>query len=235
MSFTVDDLVASFGSSHIGQEALDLAALQAQLTQTLFSAAQPRQEAYHAQPCNTPTASTPSSSNFNWGQIQMHRRSSSVASTSSRKDDRGDMDDMDEDERMVEELLWPSSPSTSSASHNQFPFNHSHSHSHPIPSPAKHRSPSYPHPGQQHFLIDPTPSTFTSTDPFYIAQMQAAQSNNSPQSFFSQAGRPSQHSPFLAAARGRSAVTSSAPVQIPMSVDTSAHTLLVATAAAFDR
>jgi hypothetical protein len=28
MSFSVDDLVASLGASHIGQEAMDLAALQ---------------------------------------------------------------------------------------------------------------------------------------------------------------------------------------------------------------
>lgn len=31
MTFSVDDLVASFSSSHVGQEAMDLAALQVRL------------------------------------------------------------------------------------------------------------------------------------------------------------------------------------------------------------
>ncbi|KAF9004778.1 hypothetical protein BDQ17DRAFT_1325570 [Cyathus striatus] len=66
MTISVDDLVSSLNSSHIGQEAMDLAALQAQLAQAFFnqfpsSAAPtpiPRKRSTHTQPCNTPTASS---------------------------------------------------------------------------------------------------------------------------------------------------------------------------------
>lgn len=40
------------------------------------------------------------------------------------------------------------------------------------------------------------PSLFTSTDPFYIAQLQSTQHNSPSGSVFAQFGRPSQHSPF---------------------------------------
>ena len=108
--------------------------------------------------------------------------------------------DMEEDERMVEELLIPSSPVISSPLNSLYrpttpthfipssPLSPSFQNGHAFPSTMT--SPSQPHP-------DPS-SVFTSTDPFYIAQLQASQSfnNSSPQSVFSQNGRISQGSPF---------------------------------------
>ncbi|KAK0467887.1 uncharacterized protein EV420DRAFT_1501783 [Desarmillaria tabescens] len=165
MSFTVEDLVSSFSSSHIGQEALDLAALQAQLAQALFVQDMPRENHYH-HPCSTPTSRTPSSS-FCWGQT--------MGQSSSRRQTDEVMRDSDEleDERMVEDLLLPSSPI--SASH--------------------YAVPSQPRP--QHKSQNSSESTFTTTDPFYMAQLQAMQYNSPPPSVFSQLGRPAQQSPFM--------------------------------------
>ncbi|THH08181.1 hypothetical protein EW146_g9075, partial [Bondarzewia mesenterica] len=113
MSCSVDDLVNSFNSNHIGQEAIDLALLHAQLAQTLFGQSTPSPNAQSfprrsAIPprCNTPTARTPSSSSFHWDDTH-RRRSSSIAMDDLRE---VDLDDM-EDERMVEDLLGASASS----------------------------------------------------------------------------------------------------------------------------
>ena len=108
--------------------------------------------------------------------------------------------DMEEDERMVEELLIPSSPVSSNSfyksgtPHFATPYMPSspvssslQQNNHPFPSTHHSMSMSQPH-------SDPS-SVFTSTDPFYIAQLQAA-NNSSPQSVFSQNGHISQSSPF---------------------------------------
>ncbi|TFK56230.1 hypothetical protein OE88DRAFT_1641916 [Heliocybe sulcata] len=190
MSFSVDDLVASLKSNHIGQEAMDLAALQAQLKQTLFCAtsASTSQQRHDAEPyhCTTPTASTPGSS-FSWSHMP-HRRKGSVASIAMEED----IAEMEEDERMVEELLSPSSPATTSPvyQHNQ------RAPSSPMQAPAfAHRNGA----SAYTYASEPT-SMFATQDPFYVAQMQAAQNaSQNVHSFFAQAGRPAQHSPFVQA------------------------------------
>ena len=100
--------------------------------------------------------------------------------------------DMEEDERMVEELLIPSSPVPSNSFYKSntphfmpsSPVSSSLQNNHTFPSTMS----------QSHS----DPSVFTSTDPFYIAQLQASQTfnNSSPQSVFSQNGLISQTSPF---------------------------------------
>jgi hypothetical protein len=86
MSVSVDDLVASLSANHIGQEATDLAALQAQLAQTLLthqlsltpshphtspfvhgvSVNIARRDPANVQHCTTPTARTPSAASCTW-------------------------------------------------------------------------------------------------------------------------------------------------------------------------
>ncbi|KIM83977.1 hypothetical protein PILCRDRAFT_421045 [Piloderma croceum F 1598] len=204
MSISVEDLVASFSGSHIGQEATDLATLQAQLAQALFSQQIPpnilahhgREDINDVQLCNTPTTRTRSSS-FSFGQMgdmtMMHRRNSSTAGRSrSRKnsvvvdENWDDVDEMDEDEQMVEDLVTPSSPMSTSVPN--FTISH-HQRSSSTSSHSGISQNSYPEP--------PSASLFTTTDPFYIAQLQAAQNPQQATSIFAQSGRPAQHSPFL--------------------------------------
>jgi hypothetical protein len=138
--------------------------------------------------CNTPITRTRSSS-FSFGQMgdmTMGQRHNSTASRSrSRKNSVAvdqkweDVDEMDEDEQMVEDLVTPSSPMATSATVPNFSFAH-HQQTSSSPSP---------------YSESPTSSLFTSTDPFYMAQLQTAQ--NPTPSIFAQSGRLSQHSPFL--------------------------------------
>ncbi|KAJ6627432.1 hypothetical protein B0H10DRAFT_1779556 [Mycena sp. CBHHK59/15] len=222
MSLSVDDLVSSLSSSHIGQEAMDLAALQVQLAQTLFcqsmsssSATQARQDDY-TQPCNTPTGRTPSAS-FNWGQMVDHLRHADSASRRSTEDHF--RDETEEDERMVEDLLIPASPMPANPT--------AHFGLHQQQSPASGRSqpssPKYP-------TSEPSSSLFTTTDPFYMAQLQAAQNYGvAPPSVFSQAAFPSQQSPFMLHSNFQRHNASSNP----LSLDT--HSMFVATSTSFDR
>ncbi|KAJ4472022.1 hypothetical protein J3R30DRAFT_3298575 [Lentinula aciculospora] len=194
MSLSVDDLVSSLSSSHIGQEALDLAALQTQLAQTLFSqpiaySSDPSLDSFH-QPCNTPTGRTPSSS-FSWGQVM------DVQQRLSRRDE---MIDDAEDERMVEEILVPSSPASpgySSASYavqQQMSISQQKPHNRGPHNPSITSFPSFPISSSS---VSES-SSFTSTDPFYLAQLQAMQSHGaSSPSALSQLGMPAQHSPFM--------------------------------------
>lgn len=197
MSLSIDDLVNSFSSSHIGQEAIDLAALQAQLAQTLFAQSSSSQAPHrgYVQPANTPTR-TPSSS-MCWDPRELARsRSASVSSIGAQlhSEHRLESEDMDEDERMVEDMLLSSPTSTSSSTHAAFAHRHARSGSassrmHIVPG-----SSAYDHP--QYDLPSPNAALFATTDPFLTAQLQAAQ--NPSTSVFAQAGRPSPHSPFLA-------------------------------------
>ncbi|KAG7096580.1 hypothetical protein E1B28_003999 [Marasmius oreades] len=186
MSISVEDLVCSFSSNHIGQEAMDLAVLQAQLAQAFFnqsselsSSQKPAGEPF-SQPCNTPTGRTPST-NLSWGVADAQRVNRRNSEDVSRE-----LDDV-EDERMVEDILVPSSPAPAGAPiFSTQPLSRtSRSHSSAIPL-----SPSSPT-----FVSDT--SSFTSTDPFYLAQLQAMQTTASPSSVFTQLGRPSQQSPFV--------------------------------------
>ncbi|KII96039.1 hypothetical protein PLICRDRAFT_237035 [Plicaturopsis crispa FD-325 SS-3] len=167
MSISVEDLVASLSSNHIGQEALDLAALQAQLAQTLF--AQPSSSAQQQQPCNTPTAT----SSFAYSPIcDSRRRNSSVSSQRPSI-----LNEEIEDERMVEDILTP----TPSSPSNYHPHHHHHSHHH-----------------HHQFGGHDTYSSFASTDPFFIAQLQADKERQAQaQNFFAQAGKPAHGSPFM--------------------------------------
>lgn len=219
MSISVDDLVASLNANHIGQEAIDLANLQAQLAQTLYchtpplpmDTPTPRHRGY-AQPLNTPTSRTPSSS-FSFDRSEFHRRrSSSVASARARGstlDERSerepDVEEMDEDERMVEDLLVPSSPISANATSSHFPASQYPSPPSTSPPSAfsnhhmgrKYNTPPSSYPSNQHEYPPMNTSLFTTTDPFYLAQLQASQKPSS--SYFAHAGRPSQQSPFVMA------------------------------------
>jgi hypothetical protein len=215
MSVSMDDLCASLSSSHVGQEAMDLAALQVQLAQTLFcqsmASSSNETETMRGQPCNTPTGRTPSAS-FSWSPMAMVDQSRPPV-TPRRNTDEHVRDEMEEDERMVEDLLIPTSPVSSPMSAKP-------------QTPASGRSqqtlPAYP--------TSPGTSLFTTQDPFYIAQLQAAQNYGvSPPSVFSQAAFPSQQSPFMM----HSNFQRHNPAQNPLSLDT--HSLLVAATSSFDR
>ncbi|KAF5357698.1 hypothetical protein D9758_007439 [Tetrapyrgos nigripes] len=192
MSVTVDvdNLVASLSSSHIGQEAIDLAALQAQLTQAFFAQSFPPSSSHSnqsrgvfTQPCSTPTGRTPSTS-FSWGQMMDTQRMS--CRNADEYEHSRDVDDM-EDERMVEDLLIPSSPINPSSTSS---FAQVTPKSQPkSPMGFSPSSPSF-------FPASESSSTFTSTDPFYLAQLQSVQHNAPPPSVFAQLGRPAQQSPF---------------------------------------
>ncbi|KAJ7499318.1 hypothetical protein FB451DRAFT_1385017 [Mycena latifolia] len=210
----MDDLCASLSSSHVGQEAMDLAALQVQLAQTLFcqsmsaSSSVPQRRDDYAQPCNTPTGRTPSAS-FSWGPMIDPSRHSEPSPR--RNTDDHFRDEMEEDERMVEDLLIPTSPVTPRQQQN------SSGAGRPPQS-----APAYP-------PTETSPSLFTTTDPFYMAQLQAAQNYGvAPPSVFSQAAFPSQQSPFMNFQRHN-------PTQNPLSLDTHTHSLLVAASSSFDR
>ena len=136
--------------------------------------------------CNTPIARTPSSS-FSFGQFGDRRsRSNSNAGPRGRSrknsvvdDHSWPVDEMDEDEQMVEDLLAPSSPMTSpslaytSRSPQSFPLTYNS------------------------YNEASSGSSFTSTDPFYLAQVQASQNPQPTLSIFTQSGRPAHTSPFL--------------------------------------
>ncbi|KAJ8517369.1 hypothetical protein ONZ45_g5458 [Pleurotus djamor] len=196
MSISIDDLVSSLSSSHIGQEALDLAALQAQLAQSLAQAIQQsangqarRETRPHA--CNTPTAHTPSAS-FTFAEAQRYYDSMTARRNSQVDDFPIPMEQMDEDERMVEDLLLPQTPMSANGT-TSF-----EQHQHYLPNtPHSHHFKGYTSP----FATDAYPnSTFASTDPFYQQAVQKSIGfNASPTSVFTQTGRPSHHSPFLTA------------------------------------
>ncbi|KAJ3713863.1 hypothetical protein FB446DRAFT_757841 [Lentinula raphanica] len=223
MSLSVDDLVSTLSSSHIGQEALDLAALQTQLAQTLFPqsiapSSETSSDSFHP-PCNTPTGRTPSSS-FSWGQVL------DVQQRLSRRDEM--IDDV-EDERMVEDILVPSSPASNG---------YSASHSQPLAYPHSQKSHHKGHYSRTTSSFPPSPSfpssvsdssSFTATDPFYLAQLQAMQNSSAP-SALSQFGMPAQQSPFMQQQPRKENFSFSAP-----SISLETHNILASTSAAFER
>lgn len=206
MSISIDDLVSSFSSAHVGQEQNDLAALhvspvprrgglsltvsQAQLAESLFGApsyASSSRAAQRAQPCTTPTARSPTMSSFNWGEIDAGYRSRS--SSISHRGPSGYEDT--EDEMMVEELLMPAASSSSAFESSHF--------SQRTPSHSYHqRTPSLT---SMNYDPIPSPSShFASSDPFYLQAQANAQSYFYENSNITQRGRPSMASPFVAAA-----------------------------------
>ncbi|KAI0643681.1 hypothetical protein C8Q79DRAFT_148798 [Trametes meyenii] len=203
MSISVDDLVASFNANHIGQEAIELAALQ--LSQTLFSQPISTPIPFNTpRGSNTPISRTPSSS-ISWeaGDAPWGHRGSTSSSKMrcSIGDSPREEDGMDEDERMVEDLLFsPTSPSSPSTSFSRAPPSasaaspaHTSAHRQRKASLSMHMIPlehSY------HELPSPNTSLFATTDPFYLASLQGTHSHTPTSSVFAQAGRPSAHSPF---------------------------------------
>lgn len=126
---------------------------------------------------------------------------------------RRDIDLDMEDERFVEDLLIPSpsSPATS------YSMRFGQPHSPPaLTSAARARSPTF----SRKPLHNTGDSSFTSTDPFYLAQVQAMQNAHQPtHSVFSQLGKPAQHSPFMVNAT----TSQQQPNQAAMAFESSPH------------
>ncbi|KJA21630.1 hypothetical protein HYPSUDRAFT_55348 [Hypholoma sublateritium FD-334 SS-4] len=165
-SMSVDDLVASLSGAHIGQEARDLALLQAQLAESLFGVA-PAPAAHHHHRGRRPTASarTP--------PCPTPRARSPVPAPAVNE-----MEEMDEDsdERMVEALLLPASYGTNTI--NTTNTNSSNNNSCYSASSSNGPSPTSACGAAWADAPPPSPagaSLFTTTDPFYLAQAQAAQ------------------------------------------------------------
>ena len=163
MSVSIDYLVSSFSSSHIGQEASDLALLQVSSLRTGFCcevltlfqmqladallggsssfASSSRYAQRGREVCTTPTARTPSASTFNWDSINPGYRSRSSSISGPSRSTSNVYEDA-EDELMVEELLMPASPSASTFenSHSmafmQRTPSTSHSYHHQTPTPS---------------------------------------------------------------------------------------------------
>ena len=184
---------------------------QAQLTATLFPTRGARSNTVsHHQPCNTPMARTPSNS-ISMGGMSIDMTMSMRPSANSRRgsystpyhnnhfhpNSRSDMplspapsayhhyvhtssfdDTVEEDERMVEELLLPPPNSALCIPPSTTPFFHESS-----------------------TLPSSNTSSFTTSDPFYLSQLQASQQPFAPNpatahSFFAQNGRMTPGSQF---------------------------------------
>lgn len=105
---------------------------------------------------------------------------------------RDDGDEMEDDERMVEDLLIPSSPASPNSAPTQYSLPHQYS-----PPSGSH---SHMHSGSSFSGAqpnEPSPSLFTSTDPFYMAQLQATQNYSTAPRYFTETTCTSSQSPFL--------------------------------------
>jgi hypothetical protein len=145
----------------------------------------------YSQPCNTPVTRTPSAS-FSIARPTPRRRSSAASRPVVDESVREDEETREDDEQMVEDILMQSSPMscTASPSATSFPH-HFPAASNPVscyPIPSQSQSPTL-------METSPNSSTFPFNDPFYLAQLRAA--NSVPQSAFANAGRPAPHSPFM--------------------------------------
>ncbi|KAG6861493.1 hypothetical protein C0995_015920 [Termitomyces sp. Mi166 len=228
MSISIDDLANSLNASHVGQEALDLAALQvfptlpvstyiihsllsqkAHLAKTLFGSSvahssspqRVSRKTSFSQPCNTPTYT-------NFAQFADSQAAAAGPSWA--------VDDMEEDERMVEDLLLPRSPNSSSTLQFSLPLS---------TRPTTHLS------SNNQISESSSTSSFTSTDPFYLAQLQAQPQNPPTATYspFAELGKLPQHSPFSPTSAYRDHHHHSTNVSTaPLSLET--HSFLVASA-----
>ncbi|KIK20721.1 hypothetical protein PISMIDRAFT_67342, partial [Pisolithus microcarpus 441] len=212
MSISVDDLVASLSSHHIGQEALELAALQHQhVSGPQSNVNVPRRDPGHVQHCTTPTGRTPSSSAFIWPlpvqEYASHSRRSSISSIKMQQCHEDivlvDMDDADEeDARLVEAMVTPSDAPLCSSPGGAHSRSNSYTWSSSYQSKDALNALSVPTSHQMTTSVDSScpSSLFTTTDPFYIQASQTAQQplSTAPSTgnFFALAGRPNAHSPF---------------------------------------
>jgi len=160
----IDDLIASFSSTgHISQEAIDLAALQSQLSNSLMH--------FASAPCpTTPTMSTM--------ELSPAPRISASYTTQSQSEQWADQ----MDEEMVEEsLLGIVRPSDKHRSTKQQPHQYHQQHQQ---QPAYQSQPQFV-PTAQYGSV-PSTNEFTAyaaMDPFFAAQLQAAQA---PPSYYGQ-------------------------------------------------
>ncbi|KAG6853226.1 hypothetical protein C0991_005893 [Blastosporella zonata] len=211
MSISIDDLTNSLNASHVGQEAMDLAALQAQLAQTLFGQSiahssgpqRVSRKTSFTQPCNTPTFT-------NFTHLTESQGTMSAPTSWSFDSSR---DDMEEDERMVEDLLIPRSPTASTLQYSLSSWSKSH----------------YTSSNQ----TSDSSSSFTTTDPFYLAQFQGQHQKTAPTySAFAELGKLPQQSPFSPASPRRDHHLNSNPSVPSLALET--HSFFVAASAAFE-
>lgn len=189
-----------------------MAALQAQLTATLFcssssSTSKSRGGYTCPSPMRTMTMSTPAASRRGSCSVVVPCGTPRAVYSPMSYHQQAFEDAMDEDERMmVEDLLIPSSPAPSAPNHLPYhntpssPVASSHffSPASAIQSQSQVSvTASNPH-SHYHALDQSTnQSLFAATDPFYLAQLQASQQPSpSSQSVFAQNGRMSQASRF---------------------------------------
>lgn len=163
-------------------------------------------------------------------------RSSSCASLKKRgslKESRShehdlNLEETDDDEKMVEDLLYPSSPAASnSATPHFFPIHPLHSVTSPSPSSDSLRysaASSTSVLGAQMEFSPSNSSVFATTDPFYLQQLQAAQ-RSSASTFFASAGRPSPQSPFVLAEQPTSSSSHAFVHRMPVSPEAEPHHL----------
>ena len=149
-------------------------------------------------------------------------------------DETQETDEMDEDERMVEDLLTsPASP----ASPARTPQPSMSGVCHPPASSSAYRPRKtslsvhmIPLDHSHYELPSPNTSLFATTDPFYLASLQNGHSLAPSTSVFAQAGRPAAHSPFLKHHMQYSAFSHGFQTVPP---DHQPHHMFAATAAAF--
>ncbi|KAG6833584.1 hypothetical protein H0H87_004211 [Tephrocybe sp. NHM501043] len=206
MSISIDELTNSLSASHVGQEAIDLAALQAQLAQTLFGQSIARssspqnvsRKTSFTQPCNTPTFS-------NFAHLTESQGTASAPSSWPFETSRDDM----EDERMVEDILVPRSPSASALQYSLSSWSKSHYTSNNQTSDF---------------------SSFTTTDPFYLAQYQAQHQKTTTPTYsaFAELGKLPQQSPFSPSSPRRDSNSSASSLALET------HSFFVTASAAFE-
>ncbi|GJJ07257.1 hypothetical protein Clacol_001457 [Clathrus columnatus] len=209
--YQLDELIASLKTSHIGNEAIELSNLQAQLQQALQAYPQsgpfptsPVQSSsfplHNGAPVNTPVSRTPSSIVPTTVTGRRRRRSSVASATSFRAQSRFDDDlfssryDLDQDMMEdVEEEAEVDASLTHVSSHATSPIQFNH------PSPINSTYQAY----------SPTTLAYALNDPFLAHQLQTAEQRNRQPSYFAQLATTHQHtSPFYAPSSNSSRETS---------------------------
>ncbi|KZV65656.1 hypothetical protein PENSPDRAFT_756280 [Peniophora sp. CONT] len=162
MSLSVDDLVASFGTSHIGQEQMDLQAFKLQMAKQL-----------NQQGSHRPSQGVPVPMRRN-SLAQPHANSPAQTGMAS-EDDR-------EDEMMVEDMLVaPASPTVAAAPAAPWATQQQYQPQSSwmgAPAPAYTHVPTPqppPFAAPQQYRAQEQPSLFATTDPFYLSLTQHTQ------------------------------------------------------------
>lgn len=236
--YQLDELIASLSTSHIGNEAIELAKLQAQLQQSLQAYPQgapfptspvqsPTFSSHNGPPANTPVSRTPSwatsvvdpATAISMGPGRTRRRSS-IASAASF---RAQLSRLEED-------FYPPSGSAASSSGARYDLDQdmmmedveeeaevdaSLNHiSSPSPSSSSHAtSPiQFSHPNSTHQAYSPTTLAYVLNDPFLTHQLQIADQRNRQPSYFAQLATAHQHtSPFHRPSQNPPPISSAPP------------------------